>query len=67
MSHPDKNYQYDTVVSTLRSLTSEELCVINVANKIDKIEVSELETDSGKDAVNISAVKGTGKFSKLCF
>lgn len=59
VSHPDKNNQYDTVVSTLRSLTSEELSVINVANKIDKLDSIPENSFSG-EAVPISATKGTG-------
>ena len=56
VSHPDNKNQYDTVLSTLRTLTSEELSVINVANKIDKLNTDYQEDD----IVPISATTGTG-------
>ena len=56
VSHPDNENQYDTVLSTLRYLASEELSVINVANNIDRLK-SDYQAN---DVVPISATRGTG-------
>lgn len=63
VTHPFASSQSEAVLSTLKDINADHIPILNVLNKIDRLEYPELAMDAlelNDDAVAISAQKKTG-------